>query len=729
MPIDESLPLRPSRAAISVPEVTALEIGFPAAVISQLAEVESWRKEIHRPATHTHKWWAQRLGTVFRAILVSTTCNDTDDVIAAYAGATRMTGLRVLDPFAGSGTTLVEAVKAGASVVGVDINPVAGLVQRQALAGWDEAELRRGFKTVEGACRADIEELHRDVNGYPVLYYFWVAIAQCPTCHDRVELFNNYVFARHAYAKKFPSAKATCPVCHSVQDVDLSKDSSARCVDCNITFSFDGPVSGQTMTCLQGHRNRVIDALGQQKPNYGMYAKLVLRPDGKAYERIDDFDRSLYTKASKRLASPAGVKLVQPAGELAAGYNTVQAMRWGFKSWRDFFNDRQLYCLGLLATSIRDLDCNQPEREALAALFSGTLEFNNLFCSFKGEGTGAVRHMFSHHVLKPERTPLEAHPWGTLASSGSFSTLFESRLIRAHRYKKKPVDLVPGESSRPQRLTGISQPILCDLNAHDVATVITGNSAATGLESESIDLIVTDPPYMDNVHYSELADFFHAWLASVQPYPGYSTTATTRVAGEVQDTTADGFASSIKTVWRECARVLKPSGLLAFTFHQAKLEGWLAVMEALAGAGFVVSATQPVKAEMSVAAPKHGANEPSTLDTIVVCRKSGHAHVAFGPSAQEAAAWARARLLAIAEAGVNFGTADVRSAVRGSVLALITQPGRLQEAPDLRKDAEQLANEAVAWFLGGRSVTEPERLPDHTSLRRSKTTSTGCGLA
>ena len=68
--------------------------------------------------------------------------------------------------------------------------------------------------------------------------------------------------------------------------------------------------------------------------------------------------------------------------------------------------------VGLLGNAVRHLDPS-PEREAMAALFSGTLEFNNMFCSFKGEGTGAVRHMFSHHILKPERTPLEAHPWGT----------------------------------------------------------------------------------------------------------------------------------------------------------------------------------------------------------------------------------------------------------------------------------------------------------------------------
>ena len=44
---------------------------FPIEFISELAEMESWRKEVHRPIYHIHKWWAKRLGSVFRGILLS----------------------------------------------------------------------------------------------------------------------------------------------------------------------------------------------------------------------------------------------------------------------------------------------------------------------------------------------------------------------------------------------------------------------------------------------------------------------------------------------------------------------------------------------------------------------------------------------------------------------------------------------------------------------------------
>lgn len=193
----------------SVRSPSALETDFPSALLSTIAEHESWRKEVHRPATHTHKWWAQRLGSVFRGILVGAVTESGASAAYAYESQARMHDLIVFDPFAGSGTTLVEAAKLGAVAVGRDINPVASLVQRQALAEWDDAALLAAFKEVESSCRVAIDQLHRSSTGEPVLYYFWVALATCPTCSDEVELFSTYVFAKHAYPKRHPKARAT----------------------------------------------------------------------------------------------------------------------------------------------------------------------------------------------------------------------------------------------------------------------------------------------------------------------------------------------------------------------------------------------------------------------------------------------------------------------------------------------------------------------------------------
>src|SRR5437899_8028181 len=57
---------------------------FPFEFLSQLAERESWRKEVHRPIYHVHKWWAKRLGSVFRGILIGSTLPPGSDLATAF---------------------------------------------------------------------------------------------------------------------------------------------------------------------------------------------------------------------------------------------------------------------------------------------------------------------------------------------------------------------------------------------------------------------------------------------------------------------------------------------------------------------------------------------------------------------------------------------------------------------------------------------------------------------
>lgn len=709
--VDTKLPMfghAPALAFRRIPSVTALEQDFPAAVFSRIGEHESWRKEVHRPATSTHKWWAKRLGSIFRGILTSAVTEDQATALEAYGSRTRLTGLTVFDPFAGSGTTVVEAAKLGASVIGWDINPVATLVQRQAVQRWDAPNLENLFRQVEAGCRHEIDSCHRNEAGETVLYYFWVAVARCPTCCSDTRLFSSHVFAQHAYPKRVPEAQIVCPTCleviHGTYDFRATTCSKGHAVP------DQGAVTRGAMTCVNGHISKVLDALAGEVPRFEMYAKLVLGADGrKRYEGIDGFDQSLYEECSHLLQRRAA-ELVLPVGELDHGENTRQAIRWGFRQWRQFFNDRQLYSLALLATCIRDLDTDAVEREALAALFSGALEFNNMFCSFKGEGTGAVRHMFSHHILKPERTPLEAHPWGTTASSGSFSTLFRSRLLRAHTYKVAPIDQVL-RGGQIERVVDLSLPTEATIvNAWPASGLSpgavylrTGDSSHTDLPSESVDLVVTDPPYMDNVHYSELADFFHAWLRELAPFAHYpSARVTTRTDGEVQSPSAADFQRAITLVWKECRRVLKRNGLAVFTFHQARLSGWIALVRSLADAGLVVTAVQPVKGEMVTSVTKGGA-EPSNLDAVIVCRK--RLDVLDTPLSQpaQAANVGERRLMALRSAGITVGIGDVRSVVRGHVLATFTVSPQVTDIELLAPIADRLASEAVSRFSGSSS--------------------------
>jgi putative DNA methylase len=674
---------------------------FPFEILSDVAEAESWRKEIHRPIHYVHKWWARRLGTVFRAVVAGTLAPAGSDIMQLIYSKTRFPGAVVFDPFMGSGVTVGEALKLGARAIGRDINPVAHFLVRNALAKHDRADVVAAFKRLEREVAPQIRHFYRaklsDGREGQALYYFWVKHLSCPSCTRGVDLFSSRIFSQHAYPKKHPRAQATCTHCGEVNEVRYDAN-EAICRGCEARFDpQSGPARGQRACCPScSHEFSIAKAVRDlgEPPAHRLYAKMVLTPEGeKVYVRADGFDAALYAEAGAELAKRSAPF---PIADIAPGYNTDQALGYQYRQWHQFFNARQLLCLSLLVDGIRGIG-DEATRELMTCLLSGVLEFNNMFASFKGEGTGAVRHMFSHHILKPERVPLEANLWGTPASSGSFSSLFDSRIRRALDYADAPTEIrVGSRGEAAEKVMGLSEPIGYDpalsfaaFNDESRRLYLScGDSARTDIGDATVDAIVTDPPFFDNVHYSQLADFFHVWQRHILGAAGSRISATTRAAAEVQDEDGGAFARKLGEVLAECSRVLKPEGLLAFSYHHSRDEGWSAVLEALMRAGFWISAAHPVKAEMSVAQPKVLAKEPIDLDIILACRKNVRARPVWNEAglwqAVEATAGLQIRRLVVR--GRKLSRNDVRVIVMAQALR------RLSTAPSTEAALKHLAD-------------------------------------
>lgn len=612
----------------------AIEISFPSEQLAPVATVESYRKEVYRPIYHTHKWWAQRLGSIFRAIVLGATKDETADILKEFYQKQAPNDFIVLDPFMGSGTTVGEALKAGCKAIGCDINPVSTFIVRQSLESVNLTKLLETFEELERKVKPKINQYFtrthpRTGETCQVLYYFWVKTVRMPDGHE-IPLFSNYVFSKNAYPGKKPEAKIVCPACFGINTARYNAI-ALECQNCQHHFNPQhGPANGAELTDFRtGQKFKILDLVRQSpggKPAERMFASMVLLPNGeKEYLPIDEQDSLLFGNAQRDFTERGFDKANFP---IEPGHNTNQALNYGYRQWRDFFNERQLLCLDLLLEGILEIE-EQNVREQFLTLFSGTLEFNNMFCSFKGEGTGAVRHIFSHHILKPERTPLENSVWGCSKSSGTFSTLFQSRLLRAKEYLKKPFELriePSGESSKVFCNAPLQPVFVQDFKAltatPGACLLLNGNSSNLPLPDKSVDAVVTDPPYFDFVHYSELADFFHAWLAPAlkNQYPFFEKN-TSRRAGEVQHKTPEAFARLLADVFRECGRVLKNDGVLVFSFHHSRNEAWAAILFALREAGFQIGQAYPIKAEMSVSTPKAQAKSPINLDALLVCKK------------------------------------------------------------------------------------------------------------
>lgn len=702
-----------SHARTGAEKAAIEEDAFPFEKFCDVAELESWRKEVNRPIYHLHKWWARRLGSVFRTIVLGALAPAGTDIRQGFYQPLRFPRSIVFDPFMGSGTTVGEAVKLGCRAIGRDINPVAHFIVKNALAQHSRAQVIEEYAAIQRDVAARIQYFYRgDLNGGEVrcLYYFWVKVLDCPACGEAVDLFNTYIFARHADMARFPTVQAVCPSCGAVNQLRHDAE-QAECGACG--FRYDpkkGPANGAKATCP--HCCHVFPIAKTARaagcaPEHRLYAKLVITDTGeKKYLAADDFDRALYGEAVAALE--AGERNF-PNAELRAGYNTDQAINYGYRRWREMFNARQLVCLGILADRIRAIH-NESLRDLFVCLFSGVLEFNNMFSSYKGEGTGAVRHMFAHHILKPERTPLEANLWGTPKSSGSFSTLFKSRLIRFLDYCEDPFEISIVKKNgklTSEKVFGLSDsigyPIAEDFHAFQSGGRVylsCGDSSETDLADNSVDAVITDPPFFDNVHYSQLADFFHVWQEYIRRPPA-GRSETTRSAREVQQTDAREFTVRLGAVWRECRRVLKAGGLMVFTYHHSRAEGWRSVFDAVTQGGFVIVAAHPIKAEMSVAMPKNQAKEPIDLDIIMVCRKRDDCAVL---RQTPESAWMQAIRLAgeqigrLRQVGRNLSRNDVRVVVMAQVIRFLSMGADSRTASAFIREQESRIDDVVDSF-------------------------------
>ena len=128
----------------------AIEESFPIVEINRLAIPE---RNAFKPIYQMHKWFARRASCVFRAILLGAMKPAGTDIMDEfYKDHTHdpdTHGVRILDPFMGGGTTVVEALRLGCHVTGIDLNPVAWFIVKTEVEPVNIEDLKAAFKRLE----------------------------------------------------------------------------------------------------------------------------------------------------------------------------------------------------------------------------------------------------------------------------------------------------------------------------------------------------------------------------------------------------------------------------------------------------------------------------------------------------------------------------------------------------------------------------------------------------
>ncbi|WP_263020922.1 DUF1156 domain-containing protein [Natronobiforma cellulositropha] len=646
-----------------------IEITFPIEQVNEIADKEAHAKRYYRPVYTMHKWWARRLGSVFRSMLIYALADEEitvdgdrqsklqddeglpvvdwenpDALWEYYLEDVDLGGKTILDPFMGGGTSIVESIRLGCNAIGSELNPVAWFVVKKEVEPVDLDEMDTALKSIEENVGQEIQDYYRtdcphcggDDHCADSMYYFWVNELPCRNCGENVALFKDYRIA-NARSSKDDYYNVACPEClHVFQTDDYRTDTT--CPECSCEYvPNEGNVHRGTYTCPHCDEHpemsivESVDRFG--KPEQRLYAVeyYCWETDEKGYKSATEFDRELVKMAKEELSEKSEDLLI-PTTQRYRG-SSDRARRHGFETYDQMFNDRQLLCLSKLLAEIDNLD-NQNIKEFLLLAFSSSLAYNNMFCEYD-KPYNKLTGIYKRHTITARHTPVENNVWGTKYGRGSFTGEY-NKMRAGKEFCQNPYEkyVEDGETKQRDGVGKIEGHLVNDpseLGKEGNVFLRCGTSEYLPIEDDSVDAVITDPPYFDNVMYSETADFYYVWLKQIleDEYEHFTAELTPKASEVVSDPAGedsvdtyrdeDHFVTGLTNVFDQANQKLKDDGIMAFTFHHKETEGWSTVLKSVLEAGFYVTALYPIRGEMRGSTHIY---EKANIeyDMIVVCR-------------------------------------------------------------------------------------------------------------
>jgi putative DNA methylase len=244
---------------------------LPVEALAALALREAQRP---REVYQAHKWFARRFGSAFRGLLVGSVLPVGADFWKGYIDGVDLTGKVVCDPFVGGGTSVVEALRLGADVMGIDVDEVACAVTRFETKAATMPDLSTALQYLQAEIAPMVKCYYTSTGPEGpeiVLHFFWVQVVRCSACSAVVEAHPHYQLA---YDATRDLQWAFCRLCHTVQELPWSR----RRLDCfcgTHTQIHNGTVSYGVLTCPScSVSERLIDGARRRRrpPEWRLFA-------------------------------------------------------------------------------------------------------------------------------------------------------------------------------------------------------------------------------------------------------------------------------------------------------------------------------------------------------------------------------------------------------------------------------------------------------------------------
>jgi putative DNA methylase len=561
---------------------------------------------------------------------------------------------KVLDMFAGGGAIPLEALRLGCEAFALDLNPVAHIIELCTLVypqkygkpdptarGMTGAKNSKGETTWGGLAdevrywgnwvlkkvKAEIGDLYplipdpefkgkktavqaewfkeHDCDEAPPGYlmpvaYLWTRTVRCknPHCRATVPLVKQSWLCKkdgRYVAMKMVAKRGKKQVRFEIVETTTEKglgfDPTAFSKAGNATCPFCGTVADATYVQNQG----CVSHVGLQ-----MMAVVCIRPgrQGKVYISADDIaslldDESHLLKRITDLKSASGLNSpnelighLRPSPN-ARGMSAVT--RHGLNSFTDLFSPRQL--LSVLHFTQAVLEARRemlrrgfhPERvKALATILAAVVDrladFNSSFCVHNYFGSSRIAHTFGRHALSMVWDFAEANPFHEGSGGWGTEAIYEAL-----------------SSS--------------DAQVARQAEVNRGTATKLPWADASVDAVITDPPYYDNVPYADISDFFYVWLkrcvgdlyfdhfaSELTPKKTEATALSSRHDGDMAAAERE-YEQMMAQSFAEANRVLRPNGQMTVVYAHKTTLGWATLVDAIRKAGFIVTEAWPLDTE------------------------------------------------------------------------------------------------------------------------------------
>lgn len=548
----------------------------------------------------------------------------------------------ILDPFAGGGTIPLEAQRLGLEAHASDLNPVAVLINKalieippkfsgqppvspdvardQLTHPWPRAtglaeDVRRYGQWMRDEAEKRIGHLYPmatlpDGSQPKVIAWIWARTVTCPNpaCGIAMPLVRSWWLGKKKGKEAYvvPSlvdGKVRFNIGHDLKDAPTTDNdgtvsrAGVTCIGCGTTADLKyiraegqaGRMSAQLMaTVAEGNRTRIY------------------LPPAPEHE------------AAAQVSRPTDV----PDQEIPTPNHDVDRLpMYGMPRWCDAFTARQLTALTTfsdLVTEAREyvladaLAGGMPEGERLEAGGTGAVAYADAVATYLGLGVSKIADM-NNSIARWKSTMDQAIALFARQAIPMAWDYAETSPL-AEKHAGGYVTSIGGMTKVLDRLTLFS-PAFC--------------SQASATDRPLTDLLIsTDPPYYDNIGYSDLSDFFYVWLRrSLRSiHPDLLGTmlvpkAEELVANPYRHGGKEGAHEFFEEGFREVFRRARETALRDFpitvyyAFKQSELSdegeastGWETLLEGMIRSGWEVTATWPLRSELSNRMLSQGTN-------------------------------------------------------------------------------------------------------------------------